>query len=364
MDPLESYISNSAMRADELERAISNYDFKSGNQSAYQQLNTEYRKLKRVLDAWKELTKAKDDLAGNEELLKETDDEEFKEVIKADLESLKAKIHALESEVKGLILPTHPNEGKNVIMEIRPAAGGDEAALFAAELYRMYMKYAERQGWRTETMEYSDTDLGGLKSASFTVKGDGAWTNLRFESGVHRVQRVPVTETQGRVHTSTVTVAVLAEAAPVDFELNPEELRIDVFRASGHGGQCVNTTDSAVRVTHIPTGMFVASQQEKSQHRNKEIAMTILRSRLLAIKQHEEDMKNAGERRSQVGTGDRSEKIRTYNFPQNRVTDHRFEITLYDLTSIMEGALEELLDQIRTLDAEQRFNEMLTGQQP
>ena len=363
MDPLESYISNSALRAGELERAISNYDFKSGSQNAYQQLNSEYRKLRRVLDAWKELGKAKDDLAGNEELLKETDDDEFKEVIKADVESLRERIHNLESEVKGLILPSHPNEGKNVIVEIRPAAGGDEAALFAAELYRMYMKYAERQGWRTETMEYSDTDLGGLKSASFTVKGDGAWTNLRFESGVHRVQRVPVTETQGRVHTSTVTVAVLAEAAPVDFELNPEELRIDVFRASGHGGQCVNTTDSAVRVTHIPTGMFVASQQEKSQHRNKEIAMTILRSRLLAIKQHEEDMKNAGERRSQVGTGDRSEKIRTYNFPQNRVTDHRFEITLYDLSNIMEGCLEELLDQIRTLDAEQRFNEMLTGQQ-
>ncbi len=359
MDPLESYIQNSAFRVDELERAISNYDFKNGSQAGYQRLNAEYKKLKRVVDAWAELSKAKADMTGNEELLKDTDDEEFRAVIKADMDALEQKASGLEREIKALILPTHPNEGKDVIMEIRPAAGGEEAALFAAELYRMYMKYCERQGWRAETMEYSDTDLGGLKSASFTVKGDGAWTCLRFESGVHRVQRVPVTETQGRIHTSTVTVAVMAEATPVEFELKPEELRIDVFRASGHGGQCVNTTDSAVRVTHIPTGMFVASQQEKSQHRNKEIAMTILRSRLLAIKQQEEDAKNAGERRSQVGTGDRSEKIRTYNFPQNRVTDHRFEITRYDLSEVMEGGLGSLLDQIRAMDAEQRFNEML-----
>lgn len=362
MNPLESYIQTSAYRVDELERAISNYDFKSGSQADYQHLNAEYKKLKRVVDAWAEMKKAESDLSGNEDLLRETDDEEFRSVIKADIVSLNEKIAALEKEIKALILPTHPNEGKDVIMEIRPAAGGEEAALFAAELYRMYMRYCETNGWRTELIEYSDTDLGGLKSASFTVKGEGAWTNLRFESGVHRVQRVPVTETQGRVHTSTVTVAVMAEATPVEFELKPEDLRIDVFRSSGHGGQCVNTTDSAVRVTHIPTGMFVASQQEKSQHRNKEIAMTILRSRLLAIKQQEEDAKNAGERRSQVGTGDRSEKIRTYNFPQNRVTDHRFEITLYDLTGVMEGGLSGLLDQIRALDAEQRFNDMLQNQ--
>ena len=359
MNPLESYIHNSEMRCAELERAISVFDFSNGTQAQYQKLNTEYQKLKRIMDAWNELQKSKSDLQGNEGLLVETTDEEFREVIKSDIQDLKEKIHALEGEIKTLILPTHPNEGKNVIVEIRPAAGGEEAALFAAELYRMYMRYCETQGWHTETVEYSDTDLGGLKSCSFTVAGEGAWTNLRFESGVHRVQRVPVTETQGRIHTSTVTVAVMAEATPVEFELNPEELRIDVFRASGHGGQCVNTTDSAVRVTHIPTGMFVASQQEKSQHRNKEIAMTILRSRLLEIKQREEDEKNAGERKSQVGTGDRSEKIRTYNFPQNRVTDHRFEITLYDLGNIMQGNLGNLLNQIRTLDAERRFNDML-----
>ncbi len=359
MNPLESYIHNSEMRCAELERAISVFDFNNGTQAQYQKLNSEYQKLKRIMDAWNDLQKNKADLQGNDELLAETTDEEFREVIKSDIQELKEKIHALEGEIKTLILPTHPNEGKNVIIEIRPAAGGEEAALFAAELYRMYMRYCETQGWHTETVEYSDTDLGGLKSCSFTVAGEGAWTQLRFESGVHRVQRVPVTETQGRIHTSTVTVAVMAEATPVEFELNPEELRIDVFRASGHGGQCVNTTDSAVRVTHIPTGMFVASQQEKSQHRNKEIAMTILRSRLLEIKQREEDEKNAGERKSQVGTGDRSEKIRTYNFPQNRVTDHRFEITLYDLSNIMQGNLGNLLNQIRTLDAERRFNEML-----
>lgn len=358
---LESYIANSRIRLDELERGISTFDFSSGTQSQYQKLNLEYQKLKRLMGAWEEMKKAESNLQGSEELLKETDEEEFREVIKSDIESLKQDIHRLDGEIKALILPMHPNEGKDVIMEIRPAAGGDEAALFAADLYRMYMHYFESKGWRCETMDLSDTPIGGIKSVSFTVKGDGAWSTLRFESGVHRVQRIPVTETQGRVHTSTVTVAVLAEAEEVDFQLNPEELRIDVFRASGHGGQCVNTTDSAVRVTHIPTGMFVASQQEKSQHRNKEIAMTLLRSRLLAIKQQEEDEKNASERRSQVGTGERSEKIRTYNYPQNRVTDHRFELTLYNLSNIMEGNLDGLLQEIRALDADRRFNEMLNG---
>ena len=358
---LESYISNSRIRLDELERSISNFDFANSTQSQYQKLNMEYQKIKRLLSAWDELQKANDDLAGSEELLKETTDEEFRDVIKSDIEAQNAAIHKLDGEIKALILPTHPNEGKDVIMEIRPAAGGEEAALFAADLYRMYIHYFESKGWRCETMDFSDTSIGGIKSVSMTVRGDGAWSMLRFESGVHRVQRIPVTETQGRVHTSTVTVAVLAEAEEVDFQLNPDELRIDVFRSSGHGGQCVNTTDSAVRVTHIPTGMFVASQQEKSQHRNKEIAMTILRSRLLAIKQQEEDEKNASERRSQVGTGERSEKIRTYNYPQNRVTDHRYELTLYNLTNIMEGNLDPLLQEIRALDADRRFNEMLNN---
>ncbi len=359
---LESYIKNSGFRLTEIERAISVFDFSTGSQSEYRKMNLEYQKLKNLLGTWDELCKARSDREGNEELLKETDDQDFREVIKGDIEALEEKIHRLDGEIKALILPTHPNEGKDVIMEIRPAAGGDEAALFAGDLYRMYQRFCEMHGWKTELMDLSDTQLGGIKSVSFKVVGDGAWSLLHFESGVHRVQRIPVTEAQGRVHTSTATVAVMAEAEEVDFQLNPEDLRIDVFRSSGHGGQCVNTTDSAVRVTHIPTGMFVASQQEKSQHRNKEIAMTLLRSRLLEIKQREEDEKNAGERRSQVGTGDRSERIRTYNFPQNRITDHRFEITLYDLTNILEGNMDGLLGEIRTIDADHRFTEMLLNE--
>lgn len=355
---LESYIQSSAARLDEVERSISAFDFAKADQAQYQKLNREYQKLKRLKDAWARLQTVRRETADNQELLADADDD-MRDLIKTDLEALAQEEHRLDGEIKSLILPPHPNEGKDVIVEIRPGAGGDEAALFVADLYRMYCRYAEIRGWRVEVMELSDTPLGGIKSVAFTLRGDGAWSLMRFESGVHRVQRIPVTETQGRVHTSTVTVAVLAEAQEVDFQLNPDELRIDVFRSSGHGGQCVNTTDSAVRVTHLPTGMFVASQQEKSQHRNKEIAMSILRSRLLQLKQDEEDRKNAAERRSQVGTGDRSERIRTYNYPQNRVTDHRYDLTLYDLTNILEGNLDELLGEIRAIDANRRLAEEL-----
>ena len=352
---LSGYIASSEARLQEVERAISAFDFTKGDQNQYQQLNREYQKIKSLMVVWNDYQKVVKSLKENRELLEEADDD-FKEIIKSDIESLEKDEHRLDGEIKALILPMHPNEGKDVIVEIRPGAGGDEAALFVADIYRMYCKYAEMKGWKNELMELSDTPLGGIKSVSFTLRGDGAWSNMRFESGVHRVQRIPVTETQGRIHTSTVTVAVLAEAQEVDFELNPEDLRIDVFRSSGHGGQCVNTTDSAVRVTHIPTGMFVASQQEKSQHRNKEIAMRILRSRLLQIKQEEEDKKNASERRSQVGTGDRSERIRTYNYPQNRVSDHRFDLTFYDLDNIMEGNMDELIGEIRAIDANRRLS--------
>ena len=355
---LSGYITSSEARLQEVERAISAFDFTKGDQNQYQQLNREYQKIKSLMVVWNDYQKVVKNLKENRELLEEADDD-LKELVKADIESLEKDEHRLDGEIKALILPMHPNEGKDVIVEIRPGAGGDEAALFVADMYRMYCKYAELKGWKNELMELSDTTLGGIKSVSFTLRGDGAWSNMRFESGVHRVQRIPVTETQGRIHTSTVTVAVLAEAQEVDFELNPEDLRIDVFRASGHGGQCVNTTDSAVRVTHIPTGMFVASQQEKSQHRNKEIAMRILRSRLLQIKQEEEDKKNASERRSQVGTGDRSERIRTYNYPQNRVSDHRFDLTFYDLDNIMEGNMDELIGEIRAIDANRRLAEEL-----
>lgn len=352
---LSSYISNSASRLDEVERAISSFDFEKGGPARYQKLNREYQHLKHLLGCWSELAKVRRDLAGNEELMSTTADADLRELVEADIAELQQREHRLDGQLKALILPPHPNEGRNTIIEIRPAAGGDEAGLFAADLYRMYTRYAEQKGWKVSPLEYLDTPLGGLKGASFTLLGDGAWSMMRFESGVHRVQRIPVTEAQGRIHTSTVTVAVLAEAEEVDFQLAPEDLRIDVFRSSGHGGQCVNTTDSAVRVTHLPTGMFVASQQEKSQHRNKEIAMTLLRSRLLEIKQRAEDEKNSSERRSQVGTGERSERIRTYNYPQNRVTDHRFDLTFYDLTNIMEGNLDALLAEIRALDATRRL---------
>jgi len=356
---LESYIQTSVLRRDELERQIAVFDFAKNGQSRFRSLNAEYQKLKKLTETWERLQKAKADLRSAEELLEETTDEEFREAIKADIQASQELIPLLDREIKGLVLPVHPNEGKDVIMEIRPAAGGDEAALFAADLCRMYQHYFEAKGWSCEMLDFSDTPLGGLKSASMVVRGEGAWSTLRFESGVHRVQRIPVTEQQGRIHTSTATVACMAEAEEVDLELDPNDLRIDVFRASGAGGQCVNRTDSAVRITHIPTGMFVASQQERSQHRNREIAMTLLRSRLLAIKQQEEDSKNASERRSQVGTGDRSERIRTYNFPQNRVTDHRYNLTFYDLDKMMEGDLDRLLDEIRAIDAEQRFEDML-----
>ena len=356
---LDRYIETSLSRLQELERAISAFDFTKGGQRQYRQLNSEYQKLKRMQDTWQSLQKTCKELQENEQLRQTTNDPDFLQLISADLEILQKDEHRLDGELKALILPPHPNEGRDVIMEIRPATGGDEAGLFVADLARMYQRYAEIRGWKMEVLESIETALGGLKNISFTLTGDDVWGTLHFESGVHRVQRVPVTESQGRVHTSTVTVAVMAEAEDVDIELKAEELRIDVFRASGHGGQCVNTTDSAVRVTHLPTGLFFASQQEKSQHRNKEIALRLLRSKLLEIKQNEEDAKNAAERRSQVGSGERSERIRTYNFPQNRVSDHRYDITLYDLDHILEGNLDPLISEIRAIEANQRLAEEL-----
>ena len=352
---LAGYIQKSAERLDELERAIANFDFNGPGAVRFQELNREYQKLKKLQDCWRDYNSVQSQIADNHEMLDAGADPEMAELINADLEELEGRHAILERDLKSLILPAHPNEGRDVIMEIRPAAGGDEASLFAGDLYRMYTHYCESQGWRLEVMDVADTEVGGIKNVSMTVRGDDAWSMLHYESGVHRVQRIPATETQGRVHTSTATVAVMAEAQDVDIELRPEDLRIDVFRASGAGGQCVNRTDSAVRVTYLPTGDFVACQQERSQHKNKDIARRILRSRLLERKQQEEDAKNAAERRGQIGSGDRSEKVRTYNFPQNRVTDHRYNITRYDLSNIMEGNLGELLAEIRAADAEQRL---------
>lgn len=355
-----SYIQTSADRMAELEAEIGHFDFNGPNAERFQALNREYTKLKKLMEAWKRFNDSKSQLADNKEMLAEGGlDAEMAELVTADIKSLEEALPGLEQELKMLILPTHPNEGRDVIVEIRPAAGGDEASLFASELYRMYSHFCELKGWHTEVMDQSDTEVGGLKSVSFMVRGDEAWSLLHFESGVHRVQRVPVTETQGRIHTSTATVAVMAEAQEVDIELRPEDLRIDVFRSSGAGGQGVNRTDSAVRVTYLPTGDFVASQQERSQHKNKDIAMRILRSRLLERKQREEDAKNAAERKSQIGSGDRSEKVRTYNFPQSRVTDHRFNITHYNLSEVMDGELDSLLGEIRAADAESRLAQEL-----
>jgi peptide chain release factor 1 len=261
-------------------------------------------------------------------------------------------------------LPPDPNDSRNIIVEIRPAAGGDESALFAGDLYRLYTRYGETQNWKQEILEYSSSDLGGIKSVSFSLSGDDVYSHLKYESGVHRVQRIPVTESGGRIHTSTVTVSVLPEAQEVELHIDPEDLRIDVFRASGPGGQCVNTTDSAVRITHEPTGLVVVSQQEKSQHRNKEIAMRILRARLLEQKQREEADKHADARRAQVGSGDRSERIRTYNFPQNRITDHRYNLTLYYLSKVMEGELDILLDKIIDIDCQRRLAELNFDESP
>ena len=351
---ISNYIRTSQERLEELEGIIANFDFSGPNAQKYQELNREYQKLKRLQEKWQLFSDVQRQIADNKAML-DGADADMKELIEADLAALEPRVAPLEQELKTLILPIHPNEGRDVIVEIRPAAGGDEASLFAGDLYRMYTRYCENRGWSLEVLDSSDTEVGGIKSVSFMVKGEEAWSLLHFESGVHRVQRIPVTETQGRIHTSTATVAVMAEAAEVDFELRPEDLRIDVFRSSGAGGQGVNRTDSAVRVTYLPTGDFVACQQERSQHKNKDIAMRILRSRLLERKQSEEDAKNSAERRSQIGSGDRSEKVRTYNFPQNRVTDHRFNITRYDLANVMEGNLDPLLGEIRAADAENRL---------
>jgi peptide chain release factor 1 len=273
-------------------------------------------------------------------------DAELKELAEEELLTLREKKSALEKELKLLLLPKDPNDEKNILLEIRAGAGGDEAALFAAELFRMYSRYAELHNWRLEILSINHTGLNGLKEVIALIEGQGAYSRLKYESGVHRVQRVPETEAGGRIHTSTATVAVLPEAEEVEIEINNDELRIDTFRAGGHGGQSVNKLETAVRITHLPTGLAVSCQDEKSQHKNKQKALKILRSRLLDIKVQEQQSQIANDRKSQVGTGDRSEKIRTYNFPQNRVTDHRVGLTLHKLGQIMEGDLQEMIDHL------------------
>ncbi len=330
------------------------------DQQAYVQLMREYKHMQPIIEKYHEYLQAQKNFEEAKELLSggETD-AELQEMAQLEYDSSREEMDALKEKLKRLLLPKDPNDDRNVIIEIRGGAGGEEASLFAGSLYRMYTMYAEAHGWKQELLSANPTELGGFKEVSFSIVGEGAYSRLKYESGVHRVQRVPETESQGRIHTSTVTVAVLVEADEVELEINPADLRIDVFRASGAGGQHINKTESAVRITHIPTGLVVECQDERSQYKNKDRAMKILRSRLYEMMLQEQNEKIASERKMQVGTGDRSERIRTYNFPQGRMTDHRIGLTLYRLEDIMNGNLDEILDALATADELAR----LAGQQ-
>lgn len=327
---------------EELEHKLSSPDLVS-NRDLYQQLMKEHKNLSELVATYRSFKKAKDELAGSQELL-QSGDADLIEVAKEEVRMLQGEITGLEERLKVLLLPKDPNDSKNVILEIRAGAGGNESGLFAGELFRAYVRYAEARGWKVELLEASDATAGGYKEVIAMITGDGAFSRFKYEKGVHRVQRVPETEAQGRVHTSTVTVAVLAEAEDVDIKVEEKDLRVDVYRSGGKGGQSVNTTDSAVRITHLPTGIVVAMQDEKSQIKNREKAMRVLRARLLEAKQDAADKERRDDRRNQVGTGDRSEKIRTYNFPQARVTDHRIGLTLYTVNDVMNGDLDQLID--------------------
>lgn len=316
----------------------------------FQKLMKEQSELQPIVDAYKEYKDCQQTVEESLSMLDEESDEEMREMLKEELAEAKKRIEELEHELKILLLPKNPNDSKNVIVEIRAGAGGDEAALFAAEIYRMYVKYAETQRWKTEMLSLNENGIGGFKEVTFMINGNGAYSRLKYESGVHRVQRVPETESGGRIHTSTITVAIMPEAEEIDFELDMNDCKFDVFRASGNGGQCVNTTDSAVRLTHIPTGIVISCQDEKSQLKNRDKAIKVLRSRLYDLELQKRHDAEAEARRSQVGTGDRSEKIRTYNFPQGRVTDHRIKLTLHRLDSILNGDLSEVIDSLIAAD--------------
>lgn len=320
----------------------------TGNQEKYRSLMKEYSDLEPVVLSFRKYKAMKQDIEGNKELIENEKDEELRDMAKEELGELQASLPALEQELKLLLLPKDPNDEKNIILELRAGAGGDEASLFVGELFRAYSFYAQEKGWRVETLAASEGTAGGFKEISATITGDRVYSRLKYESGVHRVQRVPKTESQGRVHTSTITVAILPEADEVEVNISPTDLRIDVFRASGAGGQHVNTTDSAVRITHLPTGTVVSCQDEKSQHKNKSKAMKVLSARILAVQEAEAAKENSSLRSAQVGTGDRSERIRTYNFPQSRVTDHRIGLTLHSLGDVIEGNMDQVVEPVIT----------------
>ena len=324
----------------------------------FRKLMKEQSELTPIVEAYKEYKACKQNIEESLELLNEESDEDMRELAKEELNESKARVEELEHELKILLLPKDPNDDKNVIVEIRAGAGGDEAALFAAEIYRMYLHYAESKRWKVELVECEEIGIGGMKNVTFMIDGQGAYSMMKYESGVHRVQRVPETESGGRIHTSTITVAVMPEAEAVDVHIDEKDIRIDVMRASGNGGQCVNTTDSAVRLTHYPTGIVIYSQTEKSQLQNKEKAFALLRAKLYDLECQKQHDAEAEARKSQIGTGDRSEKIRTYNFPQGRVTDHRIGLTLYKLDKIMNGDIQEIIDACIAADQAKKLANM------
>ena len=350
-------LDDTLMRYEEMMNQLSEPDV-ANDPERFKRLMKEQSDLTPIVEAYKEYKQCKQNVEDSLAMLDEESDEEMRELAKEELNESKARIEELEQELKVLLLPKDPNDDKNVIVAIRAGAGGDEAALFAAEIYRMYVHYAESQRWKVETLEMEEIGIGGMKSVNFMITGQGAYSKMKYESGVHRVQRVPETESGGRIHTSTITVAVMPEAEEVDVEIDEKDVRIDVMRASGNGGQCVNTTDSAVRLTHYPTGIVIYSQTEKSQIQNKAKAFALLRAKLYDMECQKAHDAEAEARRSQIGTGDRSEKIRTYNFPQGRVTDHRINLTLYKLDKIMNGDIQEIIDACIAADQAKKLAKM------
>lgn len=344
-------------RYEELSRLLSDPEV-IARQSEWQQYAKEQAGLAETVEKYRAYKSTADELQSAEAMLAEEPDAEMTEFLAAEIAALRSRSEKQSEELRILLLPRDPNDEKNVVMEIRGGAGGDEAALFAGDLFRMYIRYAERQGWKSEILSTSPTDIGGFKEIIFVLEGRGAYSKLKYESGVHRVQRVPTTESGGRIHTSTATVAVLPEAEELDVQIDPNELRVDIFCASGPGGQSVNTTYSAVRITHIPTGLVVSCQDEKSQHKNKDKALRVLRARLLDLAEAEHQAEMSETRKSQVGTGDRSERIRTYNFPQGRVTDHRIGLTLHRLEGVLDGDLAELIDALTAEDQSEHLKKV------
>ena len=344
-------------RIDTINNMLTDPDVVS-DQNKFRKLMKEQSDLTPIVEKYKEYKDTKQTIDDSLQMLEEESDEELREMAKEELNDAKSRLEIIEGELKILLLPKDPNDSKNVVVEIRAGAGGDEAALFAYEVFRMYQKYVEKFRWKVELVSVNENGIGGFKEAVFMINGEGAYSKMKYESGVHRVQRIPKTESGGRIHTSTITVAVMPEAEDVDVEINENDIRIDVMRASGNGGQCVNTTDSAVRLTHIPTGIVIYSQTEKSQLQNKAKAFALLRSKLYDMELQKQHDAEAAERKSQVGTGDRSEKIRTYNFPEGRVTDHRIKLTLYKLDQIMNGDLDEIIDSLIAADQATKLSNM------